>query len=80
MEYMINEWDKLHDQYKSTGNTEPICRAWHVLCDEFGDAGEKCIDFLNADLGKRKAAQDRYEKIMQEMEKFRKKFFDMPVG
>jgi hypothetical protein len=77
---MIGEWDKLNEQYKITGNTEPICRAWHVLCDDFGDAGEKCIEFFNADLSKRKVAWDRYDNIMKRMDDFRKKFFDVPVG
>jgi hypothetical protein len=80
MEYMINEWDKLLDQYKATKDTGPICRAWHVLCDEFGEAGEKCIEFFNADPSKQKAAQEGYKKIMKRMDDFRKKFFNAPVG
>ncbi len=75
MEYIISEWDKLDDQYKITGDTGPICKAWHVLCEEFSDAGEKCIEFFNADLGKRKVAQDTYDNIMHRMDDFRKKFF-----
>jgi hypothetical protein len=71
----IDKWDKLDEQYKATGDIEPIRRKWGSLCRELRTAGDNCIEFFNTELDERKVAQSTYDNVRQRMDDFRKKFF-----